>query len=393
MRSKLNERWKQSGRAYYELARLLKTTGRYGEILSISAEHFQKGQDFETALKVLTRFVNTNPDKKMPQALVRRGEILLELDHLDDAINHFQRVITNYPTDVSSFEAKYLLGVAYLEKDELDQANSIWKEILQSSNLTPKAKQWRNSLFALGKLNFHRGKIAESQADEEKKEVEGEQQPAAEVEIAFYDEATRRLSEYVNRYPESAEIYEARYLLARSLQNQADQPHLEMINAKTDNARQELKRKQFSYLMMANQQLQILNRELRKLEAKDRLDTLGKRLLKSASFGIAHLLYLTEEYDEAIKAYHEAVNRYPQCTEVLIAYMKMSGCYERLGKKNEAKSMLEQAKIILKQMPDSVFDTKASNLGREEWNRWLDWSRELRDSDYKTNQLQTEAGV
>jgi len=145
--------------------------------------------------------------------------------------------------------------------------------------------------------------------------------------------------------------------------------------------------------MMANQQLQILNRELRKLEAKDRLDTLGKRLLKSASFGIAHLLYLTEEYDEAIKAYHEAVNRYPQCTEVLIAYMKMSGCYERLGKKNEAKSMLEQAKIILKQMPDSVFDTKASNLGREEWNRWLDWSRELRDSDYKTNQLQTEAGV
>lgn len=392
IKSKLNERWKQSGRAYYELARLLNTTGRYGEILSISAEHFQKGQDFETALKVLTRFVNTNPDKKMPQALVRRGEILLELDHLDDAINHFQRVINNYPTDVSSFEAKYLLGVAYLEKDELDQANSIWKEVLESSNLTPKAKQWRNSLFALGKLNFHRGKIAEALADG-KKEVEGEQQPAAEVKIAFYDEATKRLSEYVNRYPDSAEIYEARYLLARSLQNQADQPHLEMINAKTDNARQELKRKQFSYLKMANQQLQILNRELRKLEAQDRLDTLGKRLLKSACFGIAHLLYLTEEYEEAIKSYHEAVNRYPQCTEVLIAYMKMSGCYERLGKKNEAKSMLEQAKIILKQMPDSVFDTKASNLGREEWNRWLDWSRELRDSDYKTNQLQTDAGV
>jgi TolA-binding protein len=393
MKPKLNERWKQSGRAYYELSRLLNTTNRYGEILSISAEHFQKGQDFETALKVLTRFINTNPDKKMPQALVRRGEILLELDQLDDAINHFQRVITNYPTDVASFEAKYLLGVAYLEKDELDHANNIWKEILESSNLTPKAKQWMDSLFALGKLSFHRGKIAEAQATEAKGESQSEKLPATDARVAYYEEATKRLSEYVSRYPESAKIYEARYLLARSLQNQADQPLQEMKSAKTDNARQELKRKQFIFLKMAIQQLQILNRELRKLEAQDRLDSLGKKLLKSACFGIAHLLYLTEEYEEAIKSYHEAVNRYPQCTEVLIAYMKMSGCYENLGKKNEAKSMLEQAKIILKQMPDKVFDSKASNLGREEWNRWLDWSRELRNSDEKTNPLQAGNGV
>ncbi len=393
MKPKLNDRWKQSGRAYYALARLLTTTNRYGEILSISAEHFQKGQDFETALKVLTRFINTNPDKKMPQALVRRGEILLELDQLDDAINHFQRVITNYPTDVASFEAKYLLGVAYLEKDELDQASSIWKEILESSNLTPKAKQWMDSLFALGKLSFHRGKIAEAQAADAQSESPAEQLPATEIRTAYYEEATKRLSEYVNRYPDSAKISEARYLLARSLQNQADQPLQEMKTAKTDNARQELKRKQFVYLKMANQQLQTLNRELRKLETQDRLDTLGKRLLKSACFGIAHLLYLTEEYEEAIKAYHDAVNRYPQCTEVLIAYMKMSSCYENLGKKNEAKSMLEQAKIILKQMPDKVFDSKASNLGRDEWNRWLDWSRELRNSDENTSSLQAGGGV
>jgi hypothetical protein len=55
--------------------------------------------------------------------------------------------------------------------------------------------------------------------------------------------------------------------------------------------------------------------------------------------------------------------------------------------------MLEQAKIILKQMPDHVFESKATNLGREEWNRWLDWSRGLRKSDGKVNQLQTNNGV
>lgn len=387
LRGELNEHWKQSGRAYFELARRLTTSDRYGDILAISADHFQKGLDFETALKVLTRFINTNPEKQMPQALVQRGEILLELDRLDEAINHFERVMSNYPTDVSAFEAQYLLGIVYLEKNELDQAQAVWKEILESSQLTPKAKQWGDALFSLGKLNFHQGKIAESEKQSETAEDAPEGQITGSRQNRYYEEATRRLTEYVKRYPESEKISEARYLLARSLQNLSDQPLREMKEARTDNARQELKRKQFGYLNQALTQLQYLNRDLRQLENRDRLDALGKQLLKSSCFGKAHILYLTEEYAEAIKSYHDAVNRYPQCTEVLIAYMKMSGCYEALGKKNEAKSMLEQAKIILKQMPDSVFESGATNLGREEWNRWLDWSREFRDSDSRTSTL------
>lgn len=387
MRSNLNERWRQSGIAFFELARRMTTSDRYGEILSTSAEHFFKGRDYETALNVLTRFINTNPDKQMPQALVRRGMILLELDRLDEAIDHFQRVMTNYPTDVASFEARYLLGVTLLEKNELESAETVWTGILEASNLNPKAKQWSDALFSLGKLNFHQGKIADSQKAEEQQGDAEEKQSPVKKKNRYYEEATKRLREYVDRYPNSDNIHEARYLLARSLQNMADQPLREMKDAKTDNAREELKRKQFAYLKMAYDQFLLLSRELRRLESLDRLDELGKSLLKSTSFGMAHMLYLTEDYEEAIKYYHDAVNRYPQCTEVLIAYMKMSGCYESLGKKNEAKSMLEQAKIILKQMPDSVFESKATNLGREEWNRWLDWSRELRDSNQPVNQL------
>ncbi|QDU49715.1 tetratricopeptide repeat protein [Gimesia panareensis] len=393
LKHELQDHWIQSGKAYYELARRLNTSDRYGEILSISAEHFQKGQDYETALKVLTRFININPDNKMPQALVRRGEVLLELDQLDEAISHFERVISNYPTDVAAFQAQYLLGVAYLEKDELERAQAIWKEILETSNLTPQAQQWSDSLFALGKLNFHLGKIAYNSAEAVGDTTQGDQKSGKPSPYFYFEEATRRLREYVNRYPESSKVHEARFLLARALQNLADQPRRELRAAKTENARQELQRKQDRYLNMAIEQLLSLNRDLRRLESQDRLDPLGKRLLKSTCFGKAHLLYMTGEYEEAIKSYHDAVNRYPQCTEVLIAYMKMSGCYESLGKKNEAKSMLEQAKIILKQMPDKVFDSRASNLGREEWNRWLDWSRELRYSNQQATTAKTGSGA
>lgn len=393
LKHELQDHWIQSGKAYYELARRLKTTDRYGEILSISAEHFQKGQDYETALKVLTRFININPDKKMPQALVRRGEILLELDQLDEAISHFQRVMTNYPTDVAAFQAKYLLGVAHLEQDQLEQAQGVWKEILENSNLTPQAKQWSDSLFALGKLNFHLGKIAGKKPQAAGGTIQGEKSTAQPGPYFYFEESTRRLREYVNRYPESEKVHEARFLLARALQNLADEPLQEMKTARTENAREELQRKQYRFLNMAIEQLQSLNRDLRRLESQDRLDPLGKRLLKSTCFGKAHLLYMTGEYEDAIKSYHDAVNRYPQCTEVLIAYMKMSGCYESLGKKNEAKSMLEQAKIILKQMPDKVFDSRDSNLGREEWNRWLDWSRELRYSNQQATTANTGNGA
>ncbi|QGQ21866.1 tetratricopeptide repeat protein [Gimesia benthica] len=272
LKHELQDHWIQSGKAYYELARRLKTTDRYGEILSISAEHFQKGQDYETALKVLTRFININPDEKMPQALVRRGEILLELDQLDEAISHFERVMTNYPTDVAAFQAKYLLGVAHLEQDQLEQAQGVWKDILENSNLTPQAKQWSDSLFALGKLNFHLGKIAGKKPQTAGGTIQGEKSTAQPGPYFYFEESTRRLREYVNRYPESEKVHEARFLLARALQNLADEPLQEMKTARTENARQELQRKQYRFLNMAIEQLQSLNRDLRRLESQDRLD-------------------------------------------------------------------------------------------------------------------------
>jgi len=39
--------------------------------------------------------------------------------------------------------------------------------------------------------------------------------------------------------------------------------------------------------------------------------------------------------------------------------------------------MLEQAKVILKQMPDKVFDPKVTNMTREQWEKWIDWARRL----------------
>jgi len=58
----------------------------------------------------------------------------------------------------------------------------------------------------------------------------------------------------------------------------------------------------------------------------------------------------------------------------------MSNCYDRRNKPQEAQSMLEQAKVIISQMSDDVFQQDTTNMTRKEWDDWLDWARQLRHS-------------
>jgi hypothetical protein len=44
----------------------------------------------------------------------------------------------------------------------------------------------------------------------------------------------------------------------------------------------------------------------------------------------------------------------------------------KLNKPNEARSMIEQAKVILNRLPDSVFQHDQVNLTKDEWKLWLD---------------------
>ena len=103
------------------------------------------------------------------------------------------------------------------QQDQREQAQGVWKDILENSNLTPQAKQWSDSLFALGKLNFHLGKIAGKKPQAAGGTAQGEKSTAQPGPYFYFEESTRRLREYVNRYPESEKVHEARFLLARAL--------------------------------------------------------------------------------------------------------------------------------------------------------------------------------
>ena len=158
----------------------------------------------------MTRFINTQPRQRLPLAYVRRGEILMDLGRFDEALDHFERVLAEYPLDIASFPAMYLVGACEVERNHPDRAVQAWQRVLHDPHLDPSANEWQTSLFALGRLQFQ---IAFTMQPETKNNAPAAQNPNPEETqlqpLAAYnclDDAIRRLEEFVARYPEASRM-------------------------------------------------------------------------------------------------------------------------------------------------------------------------------------------
>ncbi|MCH7687493.1 MAG: tetratricopeptide repeat protein [Planctomycetes bacterium] len=372
----LREQWRNSGRSHSDLAFALRTTSRYPEVLWISAEHFQKGHDFQNALNQITRFINTRPRYRLPMAYLRRGKLLLNLGQLDEALEHFMRVVKNYPTDASAYNAQLWIGRCYLEKNEIALAEKAWRNILKSEILTPDAQEWREAQFELGRLLFQKAFFLKNSVENPRntEKPETKQQKMLQA-FANWDEAISLMEEYLNREENiqtNLRTAEARFLLARSLQMSAELPRRKLKNAQTEIARNELHRTMQELLLQARDEFRTLQTDLLSQKDGERLDELGSRLLREAYFQIAHTYYDLENYEEAIIAFSSAVHRNQEDPQVLLAYFQMANCNVKLNKPDEARSMIEQAKVILNRLPDDVFQQDQVNMTKNEWKLWLD---------------------
>lgn len=385
----LLERWRQAAEASMALAEELRNSPDYGEALWDSVELYRRGHDFETSLAQVNQFIATRPRTLLPLALVRKGQILLDLGRLEESLATLRKVIENHPTANAAFLARYTSGQVLLELDRLDEAEDIWRELLTSGELTPQAVEWQRALFSLGRLMSFRAEIAEQQlrkleqsADPKKAEL---QQLQDEIHRRL-EAATGMMDEYLQRYADSPEtrqtVIEARSLLADSLRKSAGRPLAGLKAAETTNARQELRRQVDLLLRQSLEQYTTLQTTLLRLDENGQLDELGQMLLRDTWFRLAQVWYEVGEYEEAIAAYSSASNRYPEDPQVLMSYVQMANAFDQLHKTAEARSMLEQARVILKQMPDTSFRpiSARTNMSREQWLQWLQWASRLHHS-------------
>jgi tetratricopeptide (TPR) repeat protein len=370
--------WRDSGAAFAKLAQVRQHARDYADALWTSTDHYYRGHDHDTALKKINEYLESPPESMQPLALVRRGMIHLDLDQIDAAVADFNQVITANPTSPAAFHAQYLLGVCEVERDHPQAAEAAWRMLLVSTQLTPAAGEWRDALFALAKLQCdlaareHRQTLCRTGTVEETNAAWARMQEYAAA-------STKSLEEYVARYPNSPQISEAQYVLGKSLELQAEWQQRQWELAETENARQQAKRLREQILNRALVQFEELKDRLTHLNREDQLSPTGRTLLANAWFDLPATYFRLGLYEQAITAYSDAANQFPQDVRVLTAYMQMAQAFSLSGKSIEARSMLEQAQVILdqRQIPDAAFVAPTTSLTRAEWNEWLDRARQV----------------
>ena len=107
------------------------------------------------------------------------------------------------------------------------------------------------------------------------------------------------------------------------------------------------------------------------------LTLLEKAMLRNSQFAIGEICFDLQEYEAAARAYAAVANRFAERPETLEAYVRLADAYRCLGRHAQARSTLEQAKVVLKQMkPDTRFDV-TTNFDRKQWGDRLAWLSSL----------------
>lgn len=378
MEQEVRDRWAASGDAWAELARAMRTSARYPEFLKTSAEHYRLGHDFERALEQCNSFIRAEPPRDMPSVYVLRGRTLMDLDRLNDALGDLQFVIDNAPTNAAAFEAQFLVGSCLLEMDRPDDAERAWRALTQSNDVKPSADEWRRAKFGLGRLLVLRGAddFRRSQP-EDGDEMTEEQAALREAAYEKWREAAYHLHEYLLRYPETVERIECHYMLASSYHKLSLELRERLKRPMPTNARRELYRELQMRLDDAANQYRQLQRDLQSLRANSRLDAYGQELYRNTFLEIPHVFFDKGDYIDALDGYRTVATRFPDHVCVLRAYLQMSRCYNRLNQPEEARRQLEQARVILRRLPDEAFTSLSSGMTRDDWSAWIDWARQV----------------
>ncbi|HTU26026.1 MAG TPA: tetratricopeptide repeat protein [Pirellulales bacterium] len=344
------ELYRVAGKKFEHLAMIRFTERDYPDDVWQGAECYLSGHQFTAAVSMLEEYLKYELRRRRPTALVHLGEALLALGQVNEALEVLGECIEFYPTDAAGYEARLWAARAMTEKGEPQGAEKLLLQNLNGESLTPESKEWRDSLFALGKLLNEDGR---------------------------YLDAIERLEEAVSRYPDARQAIEARYLIAESCLLAAKVPQ-EKAASDTGETARVIHRKQAAQLLERaihyyRDTEQVLNRRQEQTE----LTPLEKVMLRNSYFSIGSALVDLGKWEEAIKAFSAAANRYQHDPEVLDAFTQISYCYRRLNKPREAQGTVRQAMLVLQRIkPDAPFE-ETTIYTRQQWEELLEWMSHL----------------
>ena len=340
------EQLRRAGHVYALLAKFRASTRHYPDDLWNSAQDYLAGHDYRNTVEILDLYLRNESRRRRPRALTSLGEAMLALGRVDEALQVFQECIQFHLRDAATFDARLGASSACLEKGDIAQAEKFLQENLDGDFLAPTSEEWSESLFRLGRLLHTDGR---------------------------YEEAILSLDEAVSRYGDSPQATEAQYLLADSCRKCAKLVEEKSREELVENARLACLRKAHEFLQSALEGYRQARQTLGEHQQTAELTPAEKSMLRNCYFFTGSILLDLGEYDAAIQAYSTAINRYQNVPEVLEAYVQIARAYRQLGKPDDARGTLEQAKLVLSRMKPAAGFDQTTNYNEEEWSHRLDW--------------------
>lgn len=380
--------WRKAGDLQRDLARLRLASPAYPDVLWAAAQDYLRGEAYPDAIQTLRMFLADVERRRAPPALTALGDALLALGKPDEALLPLNECLEFHTGDPVSYRARLIAAQAKLELDKTEDAKQLLLQNLEQTSLTPRSVEWRESLNQLGRIFYREGLEHELQA--RSAGLHSRDEPSAkkalghlELAQASYQEALRRLNEVVARCAadtadsNAEEILESRYLAAEALRRSALLPLKKLPGVTIESLRARLTRQAQQELAGALRAFSELQQRLSEKQDRRELSELEQRMLRNCYFARAAILFDMGRYEDALLAYQAATNRYQRYPEAVEAYVQIAHCLRRLDRPKEARGTLEQAKVVLRQIPAEADFTRTTCYDRTEWGQVLDWLAEM----------------
>ena len=383
LRADARQKWRRAGRAYRRLADLRFTTRYYTEDLWTSIDCLMKGRQYRYAIPRIKFYLTQENRKRRPRGLLGLGECHLQIGRPEESLRWLKELLELYPKHPLGYRARLVAAKAHLLLGENDAAIDVLNANLFHDALSPDSIEWRDSLFMLGELFYRRGEQLEAQSRKNGltsvwRDLDRAPLESLRKSFVEFNAAIDKLSEAVARYPDAPQVSRGRYQLAESYRKGTRYLLLRYASETVESDRAVTRSELEKRLARAVEEYTALSALLSQRQEDGRLTDLENNILRNAYFGHADALYDLERYEEAIHAYSTVSNRYQGEPVSLEAFVQIASCYQRLGRLPDARSTLEQAKIVLGRMIRDDADFLATTrYTRTEWISLLEWLSQL----------------
>jgi tetratricopeptide (TPR) repeat protein len=301
------------------------------------------------AAAVFERFTIQRPrDPRQAEGLLTLGQLYESAGMPDKALTFYERNLKENPKTPAAYAAVVgrarcyaaLAAKAARPEDKqtlLDKAEATLLSLVQeNTDLQPSAREFRESLLALGDLYYANGRWAD---------------------------AVLRLDEVLTRYPNDPAVPRVTFMLAQSYRKSAADIAEALKNPAIER-RSDLERARTERLLSAagyfSRVISLLDVEAMGIASATigqhrPLTELEEQYLRSSYLDRAECLFLRGDYDQAIKLYDETAARFPEEVLAVEAYVQIVNAYWKLNQPALADAAAQRGQRVLQRVPDAAF--------------------------------------